>query len=42
MKIQSLRGMHDLLPENSAIWQYLEKTVAGSEHLLQRGLCKYK
>jgi histidyl-tRNA synthetase len=28
MKIQSLRGMHDLLPENSAIWQYLEKTVA--------------
>jgi histidyl-tRNA synthetase len=28
MKIQSWRGMHDLLPENSAIWQYLEKTVA--------------
>ena len=33
MKIQSLRGMHDLLPENSAIWQYLEKTVA---HVLSR------
>ena len=28
MKIQSLRGMHDLLPGNSKIWQYLEKTVA--------------
>jgi len=28
MKIQSLRGMHDLLPGNSQIWQYLEKTVA--------------
>ena len=28
MKIQSLRGMHDLLPGNSEIWQYLEKTVA--------------
>jgi histidyl-tRNA synthetase len=28
MKIQSLRGMHDLLPDQSATWQYLEKTVA--------------
>ena len=28
MKIQSLRGMHDLLPGNSEIWQYLEKKVA--------------
>ena len=28
MKIQSLRGMHDLLPGKSEIWQYLEKKVA--------------
>ena len=28
MKIQSIRGMNDLLPEQSAIWQYLERTVA--------------
>ena len=28
MKIQSLRGMHDLLPDQSTTWQYLEKTVA--------------
>ncbi|KRP26771.1 MAG: histidine--tRNA ligase [Porticoccaceae bacterium] len=28
MKIQSIRGMNDLLPEQSATWQYLEKTVA--------------
>ena len=28
MKIQSLRGMHDLLPDQSGTWQYLEKTVA--------------
>lgn len=27
-KIQSLRGMHDLLPEQSPSWQYLERTVA--------------
>ena len=28
MKIQSILGMNDLLPEQSAIWQYLERTVA--------------
>ena len=28
MKIQSIRGMNDLLPEQSATWQYLEKVVA--------------
>jgi len=28
MKIQSIRGMNDLLPEQSATWQYLEKIVA--------------
>ena len=28
MKIQSIRGMNDLLPEQSATWQYLERTVA--------------
>ena len=28
MKIQSIRGMSDLLPEQSATWQYLEKVVA--------------
>ena len=28
MKIQSIRGMNDLLPEQSAIWQYLEGTLA--------------
>ncbi|WP_461480771.1 histidine--tRNA ligase [Porticoccus sp.] len=27
-KIQSIRGMNDLLPEESPVWQYLEKTVA--------------
>ena len=27
-KIQSLRGMHDLLPHHSSTWQYLEKIVA--------------
>ena len=27
MKIQSIRGMNDLLPEQSATWQYLERTV---------------
>lgn len=27
-KLQSLRGMHDLLPQQSIIWQYFEKTVA--------------
>ncbi|MEZ5479770.1 MAG: histidine--tRNA ligase [Thiolinea sp.] len=26
--IQSIRGMHDILPERSAIWQQLEQTVA--------------
>lgn len=25
--IQSIRGMHDILPEQSAAWQYLESTV---------------
>ena len=28
MKIQSIRGMHDLLPQQSALWQYLERAVA--------------
>ena len=28
MKIQSIRGMNDILPEQSAIWQYLEHTLA--------------
>jgi len=28
MKIQSIRGMNDMLPEQSATWQYLERTVA--------------
>jgi histidyl-tRNA synthetase len=28
MKLQSIRGMNDLLPEQSATWQYLEGTVA--------------
>ena len=28
MKIQSIRGMSDLLPEQSATWQYLERVVA--------------
>ena len=27
-KIQAIRGMNDLLPEQSVRWQYLEKTVA--------------
>ena len=27
-KIQSIRGMNDLLPENSVLWQYLEGTVS--------------
>ena len=27
-KIQSIRGMNDLLPEDSPCWQYLESTVA--------------
>lgn len=27
-KIQALRGMNDLLPGNSAVWQYVESTVA--------------
>lgn len=27
-KIQAIRGMNDILPEQSAIWQYLENTVA--------------
>ena len=31
MKIQSIRGMNDLLPEQSATWQYVEATFA---HLL--------
>lgn len=32
-KIQAIRGMNDILPEQSAIWQYLEGTVA---NLLKR------
>jgi hypothetical protein len=28
MKIQSIRGMNDLLPQQSALWQYLERAVA--------------
>ena len=28
MKIQSIRGMNDLLPEQSAVWQYVEATLA--------------
>jgi histidyl-tRNA synthetase len=28
MKLQSIRGMNDLLPEQSATWQYLESTIA--------------
>jgi histidyl-tRNA synthetase len=28
MKIQSIRGMNDLLPEHSAIWQYVEASLA--------------
>jgi len=27
-KIQAIRGMNDLLPEDSAAWQYLEATIA--------------
>lgn len=27
-KIQAIRGMNDLLPQHSAIWQYLESTVS--------------
>jgi hypothetical protein len=26
-KIQSIRGMHDVLPEQTPLWQYLEQTV---------------
>ena len=29
MKLQSIRGMNDLLPTESPSWQYLEKTVSG-------------
>ena len=28
MKIQSIRGMNDLLPKQSATWQYLERAIA--------------
>ena len=28
MKIQSIRGMNDLLPDQSATWQYLERVIA--------------
>jgi len=28
MKLQSIRGMSDTLPEDAAVWQYLEKTVS--------------
>ena len=27
-KIQSLRGMHDLLPDQTSTWQYFEKIIA--------------
>lgn len=27
-KIQSLRGMHDILPDQSSTWRYLENTIA--------------
>jgi histidyl-tRNA synthetase len=27
-KVQSIRGMHDVLPETSPHWQYLEKTIS--------------
>jgi len=27
--IQSIRGMNDILPEQTPLWQYLERTVAG-------------
>ena len=27
-KIQAIRGMHDILPEHTPVWQYLERTVA--------------
>ena len=27
-KIQAIRGMNDLLPQDSAVWQYVESTVA--------------
>jgi histidyl-tRNA synthetase len=27
-KIQSIRGMNDLLPDESPVWQYLEKTIS--------------
>lgn len=27
MKLQSIRGMNDLLPEQSAVWQYIEKQI---------------
>jgi len=26
-KIQSIRGMHDILPEQSPLWQFFETTV---------------
>jgi histidyl-tRNA synthetase len=29
MKIQSIRGMNDLLPEQSSTWRYVESVVAG-------------
>jgi histidyl-tRNA synthetase len=29
MKIRSIRGMNDLLPDQSPLWQYLEETVQG-------------
>ena len=26
--LQAVRGMNDILPADSALWQYLERTVA--------------
>ena len=28
-KIQSIRGMNDILPDQTPLWQYIERTVAG-------------
>ena len=32
-KIQAIRGMNDLLPEQSPVWQYFERQI---QHLMQR------
>ncbi|HHH13622.1 MAG TPA: histidine--tRNA ligase, partial [Thiolapillus brandeum] len=31
-KIQAIRGMHDILPEQTALWQHLEETVRSVFH----------